>query len=200
MKINEQWYGDSQANEVANLAASVKDNAGYFIEIGVWQGVSFSYIARAVDPIVLCAVDTWRGNEDESTLTGVEHSSVTVAKTRDVKQEFIDNMQSEGITNYAIYPMHWRDFLTALYPYGSINGDKGIAFLHIDASHDYESVKANIEAALPFMLSGSVMCGDDYLTASDNRDDLHGGVMRAVKECLPDHTNINNLWVWKNTR
>lgn len=197
MKINEQWYGDSQANALAALAQEALAIEGHTIEIGVWQGVSFSYLARAVNPRVVLAVDTWRGNEDESIVLGGEHYSVTAARERDVYQEFIDNMRAEHITNFEVYKMHWKDFIDCVYPLATLNGDKGIAFLHIDASHDYASVKANIEAALPFMVSGAIMCGDDYLTASDDRADLQGGVMRAVKEVLPDHTHDNNLWIWR---
>jgi Methyltransferase domain len=197
MKIIEQWYGDNQASALAELAKTAPLDYGYIIEIGVWQGASFSRIAQAVNPHTVLAVDTWRGNEDESAVLGGEHYSVTVARERDVYQEFLDNMRAENITNFQTYRMHWRDFLTCIYPHGTINGDKGIAFLHIDASHDYASVKANIEEALPFMIPGGIMCGDDYLTASDDRADLHGGVMRAVKETLPDHTNDHNLWIWR---
>lgn len=184
----EQWYSDVQADALAGLARSVRHLDGLFIEIGVWQGKSFSSIAQAVIPNVVCAVDTWRGNEDESTVLGSEHTSVTLANERDVYQEFIDNMRALGISNYAEYRTHWREFLIA--------DISPIAFLHIDASHDYQSVRDCIAAALPHMLPGSVMCGDDYLTADDQRSDLNGGVMRAVKEMLPTHSSNNNLWVW----
>ncbi len=70
-------------------------------------------------------------------------------------------------------------------------------FVHIDACHDYESVKRTIKALLPRVIVGGIICGDDYLTACDERKDLNGGVMRAVKELLPDHYNIGNLWIWK---
>ena len=196
MIITEQWYGDSQAQALADLARQTTHLDGYFIEIGVWQGVSFSYICRAVHPLVVCAVDTWRGNEDESTVLGGEHYSVTAARERNVYQEFIDNMRAENITNFQVYKMHWKDFIDMLYPL-ELNGDKGIAFVHIDASHDYVSVRDCINALLPYMVEGGIMCGDDYLTASDNRADLQGGVMRAVKETLPNHQNNNNLWYWK---
>lgn len=48
------------------------------------------------------------------------------------------------------------------------------------------------------MVKGEIICGDDYLNSSINRHDLHGGVERAVKEALPNHNNIDNLWYFIN--
>jgi hypothetical protein len=73
-----------------------------------------------------------------------------------------------------------------------------IKFIHIDASHEYESVFETIKLVLPKMVKGGIICGDDYQTASINRHDLHGGVERAVKEALPNHNNIDNLWYFIN--
>jgi hypothetical protein len=201
MAFSENWYGDEQCAKVAELAKSCIDIDGYFIEVGTWAGKSASNIARAIYPATLLCVDTWRGNEDESIVTGIEHPSATFAKERDIYQEFIDNMAEQDITNFSPYRVKWQDFFDILYPFNDLApgtdnqlGDKGIAFIHIDASHDYDSVKDCIERVKPFMLTGGIMCGDDYLTADDTRSDLNGGVMRAVKELLPAHTNDNNLW------
>lgn len=203
MVFSEDWYSNDQCNTVAGLAKDANTD-GYFIEIGVWQGKSASAIARAIDPLTLLCVDTWRGNEDEIAVTGQGHATVEYAQTRDIFQEFLSNMAELGITNFQPYKLHWKDFFDFLFPYGDLKdagcdtpSDKGISFLHIDASHDYESVKQCIERALPLMIPGSIMCGDDYLTASDSREDLKGGVMRAVKEMLPGHTNVHNLWIWR---
>jgi predicted O-methyltransferase YrrM len=73
-----------------------------------------------------------------------------------------------------------------------------IKFIHIDASHEYESVAETIKLALPKLVQGGVICGDDYLNANMNRHDLHGGVQRAVMELLPMHGNLGNLWYFLN--
>lgn len=75
--------------------------------------------------------------------------------------------------------------------------DSLISFCHIDASHDYNSVKKTIEMILPNMVYGGVLCGDDILYANVNRPDLNGGVERAVQELLPNYTQIGNFWYWK---
>jgi hypothetical protein len=69
-----------------------------------------------------------------------------------------------------------------------------IKFIHIDASHEYESVFETINLVLPKMVKGGVICGDDYLNSNMGRESLHGGVERAVRETLPAHANIGNLW------
>ena len=73
-----------------------------------------------------------------------------------------------------------------------------IKFIHIDASHEYESVFETIKLVLPKLVKGGIICGDDYLNANINRTDLHGGVERAVREALPNHHNIRNLWYFIN--
>ena len=45
----------------------------------------------------------------------------------------------------------------------------------MDAAHDYESVKKDIETWLPKMKEGSIMTGDDYNSSWT-------GVIRAVDE------------------
>ena len=71
-----------------------------------------------------------------------------------------------------------------------------IKFIHIDASHDYDSVYNTIKLVLPNMVKGGVICGDDFLSANKDRLDLNGGVERAVSELLPNYKNIDNLWFW----
>jgi hypothetical protein len=75
--------------------------------------------------------------------------------------------------------------------------DNPIKFIHIDASHEYESVFETIKLALPHMVKGGIICGDDYQSANASRTDLHGGVERAVRELLPEHKNIYNLWYFQ---
>ena len=71
-----------------------------------------------------------------------------------------------------------------------------IKFIHIDASHEYESVIETINLVLPKMVKGGIICGDDYQSANINRHDLHGEVERAVREALPNHKSIVNLWYY----
>lgn len=56
-------------------------------------------------------------------------------------------------------------------------------FVYIDASHDYESVKADLEAWWPVVTAQGILAGHDY-------DSTHPGVMRAVNEFAQEHDVI----------
>ncbi len=190
--FHEEWYHPEQLKELAKLANDSMWPNGDFqeyknLEIGCWEGRSSIAITNAVYPESLYCVDTWKGNIDEK-----EPISEMAAKERNVFQQFIDNMVECTPGNFIPVQMDCHKFLREVsYIY---------KFVHIDASHDYESVKRTIEALLHKLIVGGVLCGDDYLTACDDRKDLNGGVMRAVKELLPNHYNIGNLWVWKKEK
>jgi Methyltransferase domain len=98
-------------------------------------------------------------------------------------------MKTLTLGNVQSHVMRSQDFFASF--------DQPIKFCHIDASHDYPSVKAEIEAALRLLLSGGILCGDDFQSASAQRADLQGGVERAVRELLGGFQSIGNFWFWQ---
>jgi hypothetical protein len=184
--FNENWYSPSQIKNVLVLVDMVKYLEGNIIENGCWEGKSTIAIANQCYPEKLICNDTWLGNVQESIITGIEHPTETILKTRDVYSTFIQNMNSFTKQNYQVVK---KDCIEWLKYYNS-----PIKFIHIDASHEYESVYETIKLVLPNMVKGGIICGDDFLTANINRVDLHGGVERAVRELLPNAKNIDNLW------
>lgn len=74
--------------------------------------------------------------------------------------------------------------------------NQSIKFIHIDASHDFDSVFNTIQLVLPLMVKGGIICGDDFINASQDRIDLKGGVENAVRTSLPTFKNIGNLWFY----
>ncbi len=186
--FNEDWYSNEQCIELAKLVSSIKHLEGDIIEIGCWEGKSTTYIANTCYPENVICNDTWRGNIDEGIVTGVKHSSTEIAESRDVYSRFIDNMNTLTKGNYIVKKMDCHDFMESY--------TRPIKFLHIDASHDYESVYKSIKMALPLIIDGGILCGDDFLSANMGRMDLQGGVERAVRELLPGFGNKGNLWYW----
>jgi hypothetical protein len=177
---------------------SVKDKgiSGRFVEIGCWEGKSASYIANAIYPEILICNDTWLGNVAESIATGIIHPSEMIVKSRDVYSCFINNMNALTKGNYSVVR---RDCLEWLKDLNKTNQYiRFIKFIHIDASHEYESVANTIRLVLPYMVDGGIICGDDFYNANINRLDLNGGVERAVREYLPSFKNIGNLWYYVN--
>jgi len=188
--FNENWYSENQISNLVNLVDQVKNLDGYIIEIGCWEGKSTISLANSCYPEFLICNDTWLGNVQESACTGITHITEVILKERDVYSIFINNMNNNTKKNYTIIKKDCIEWLKSF--------EGSIKFIHIDASHEYESVFETIKLALPKMVIGGIMCGDDYLSANINRHDLHGGVERAVKELLPNHNNIDNLWYFIN--
>ena len=86
--FNECWYDDSQIINLVDLVKKTPDISGDVIEIGCWEGKSTISIANACYPDTLICNDTWLGNVQESIVTGLEHPTETILKTRDVYDIF----------------------------------------------------------------------------------------------------------------
>jgi predicted O-methyltransferase YrrM len=188
--FHEDWYSDSQLILLVQLLTNVKNIDGNIIEIGCWEGKSTIALANNCYPETLICNDTWLGNVAESKVTGNIHATEIILKERDVYSIFINNMNNYTKQNYKVIK---EDCIEWLKKYEGL-----IKFIHIDASHEYESVIETIQLVLPKMVKGGIICGDDYQYSNMNRIDLHGGVERAVRESLPTHKNINNLWYFIN--
>lgn len=188
--FNEDWYYDYQIENLMNLLKQTKTIEGDIIEIGCWEGKSASHLANNCFPETLICNDTWLGNIQESLVTGVTHVTEVILKERDVYSNFINNMNTLTKQNYKVVKQDCIEWLKTY--------DGKIKFIHIDASHEYESVFETIKLVLPKMVKGGIICGDDYMSANINRHDLHGGVERAVRETLPIHQTIYNLWYYVN--
>ncbi len=61
--------------------------------------------------------------------------------------------------------------------------------IFIDTSHDYETTRDTILAALPRLTDSGVLAGDDY------SDEGTWGVKRAVRELCPQHF-VYMDWIW----
>ena len=153
--------------------------------MGCWEGKSTAYLANACYPAELQAVDTWKGNIDENP----NHPMAVIARERDVYRVFLNNIRSLTLGNVRAHVMRSRDFFA--------RQQRAIKFCHIDASHDFPSVKADIEAASKLLIPRGVLCGGDFLSANMQRADLQGGVERAVRELLPGMQTAKNFWLWQ---
>jgi hypothetical protein len=73
--------------------------------------------------------------------------------------------------------------------YKKIKGIESYDMIYIDALHDYESVKADIERAKKLIVPGGIIAGHDYC-------DRFPGVMRAVDEAFgrPDCVTSDTSW------
>lgn len=167
--FGEMWFGRESQAVLADLYQKVAHLDGNLVEVGCWTGRSTVALAKACTPAVVHAVDTWQGSPGEI--------SAELAAERDVYAQFCRNVGPLG--NVVAYRMGWRDYF-AKYA-------QPTRLLHIDATHTYEEVRDNLIEALPHMVAGGIVCGDDV---------HHPPVQAAILEVLGDTNTAATLW-WK---
>lgn len=164
--FHENWFGEASQEAVEGLVKMTSHLDGNVVEVGCWEGRSTLAIARACRPAVVHAVDTWQGSPGEI--------SSHLAGERDVLATFLANTDGHNIDAYI---MDWRTYFA--------DHAGPTRFLHIDGEHTYEQVADNIDAALPHMVAGGVICGDDV---------HHPPVQQAVLERFPGALSVATLW------
>jgi hypothetical protein len=126
------------------------------IEIGSWKGRSTKELLDGGATVT--AVDHWKGTSADGDSTDF------IAQQEDVYAEFMKNVGH--------YPNLKVMKMCSLEAAKSLNGDRfDMGF--IDATHDYENMKADLEAWLPKVKK--LICGHDYSPGWP-------GVVRAVNE------------------
>ena len=122
------------------------DENSHFVEIGAWKGKSTSFLAveilKSRKNIKFDVVDTWKGS-NEHQVHGEE-----------LYLDFLKNIEP---VRHIINPIR-KDSITA----SNFYQNDSLDFVFIDASHDYESVKADINAWYPKIKNGGVIAGHDY--------------------------------------
>ncbi len=180
--FHEDWYSDQQRTLLVRLCRYARDLPGAVMEIGCWEGKSTIALANTCHPEVLLAVDSWLGN-----LTEPDHPTVEILTRRDVFQTFIDNVGRLTFGNVEVHRADCFDFLSTF--------DQPVKFCHVDAAHDFASVRRTLEHLKPLVVPGGVLCGDDHASAHKDRADLDGGVERACKETFPAYISMENFWL-----
>ena len=173
MRFDEEWFGAASCKAVQRLVAATQGLGGRVIEVGCWQGKSTIHIAQGCYPTIVHAVDTWEGSPGEPS------ADIAGLPTRDVFAEFNENIAELTRGNVETHRMGWRQYF---------DEDRGpIRFMHVDAEHTYREVFDNIEAALPLMVAGGIICGDDV---------HHPPVVQAVTEHFGnDWRRDASLWI-----
>jgi predicted O-methyltransferase YrrM len=144
-------------------AVSKFNNGAKFIEIGSWLGQSAAYmaveIANSNKNIDFYCVDLWEANE--------EYKNASVVLENKFYQTFLNNIEP---AKDLIKPIK-APSLEAVSKFE----DEYFDFIFIDAAHDYENVKKDIEAWFPKLKRNGIFAGHDFVHT-------HMGVIRAVSE------------------
>jgi len=159
----EGWCEEHDLRWLAEKASTHKN----IVEVGCWKGRSTTCLADNTDGHVF-AVDTWLGSE--------EHNPPVIG----LYEEFCKNMKSY-IASLKVVPVRMASVDAA-----RILSGNTFDMVFIDASHDYENVKADILAWKP--LCKGLLCGHDA---------GHGPIMQATQELLPGVHHEHSMWVYE---
>lgn len=163
-KFGENWF-DFQ--DLYSQFVQQMNDGDIFVEVGCWKGKSVSYIAVEIinssKDIKCYAIDTWRGSK--------EHQNDNSVASNSLYELFLDNI--EPVKNVVV-PVR-KSSLEAVKDFA----DGSINVVYIDASHEYDDVKADILAWLPKVKRGGILAGHDYTWES---------VKKAVDETLGENS------------
>jgi hypothetical protein len=152
-----------------------KDNA-HFVEVGAWLGKSTSFMAVEIinsgKNIRFDVVDTWKGSTEHWKHPVIQkYGSAFPVFQNNIKpvQDKCHTIQKPSIEASKLYE------------------DESLDFVFIDAAHDYENVKNDIQSWLPKIKIGGTLAGHDF---------HFQGVRRAVKELLKHFDIYRNSWIF----
>ncbi len=160
----------------------LKKDTSLIIEVGTWKGRSTIQMANCLKKFnpstkaTIIAVDTWLGAPEFWTW-GLNDPTRGLSLNclqgyPQVFYTFTKNVKSYGhhdiIAPFPISSVQGADVLK----YYNISAD----IIYVDAAHEYEPVKADIEKYWPLLKPGGIMFGDDYLLPN------WPGVVKAVDE------------------
>jgi hypothetical protein len=135
-------------------AVATVPEGGVIVEVGAWLGRSTAYLAglvkRANRGIRFYTVDHCLGSNEEA------HAMVTNASGGNLAGALVNNLRHCGVYD-AVTPI-----LTTSLRAAELFAPESLAFVFIDASHDYENVRKDIAAWWPKVARGGLMAGHDY--------------------------------------
>ena len=176
-EFGEEWfsYPDLYKSMVEKFPSGSK-----FVEVGSWKGKSSAYmaveIANSCKKIDFYCVDLWE--------VSIEHEGMEeLSRLYDI---FLSNMKSVE-SYYNPLKMKSLDAVSRF-------DDYSLDFVFIDASHEYEDVKADIVAWLPKIKPGGVLAGHDYYIGDF---DYYPGVKQAVNEAFSEFEVKYNCWIFQ---
>jgi predicted O-methyltransferase YrrM len=179
----EGWMEVSDLEWLARHASHAK----LICEVGCWHGRSTICLADNTEGTVF-AVDTWGGSsEHHGTMPLLDPVAYTQFCDR-VFLAFCTNLKSY-IDRRKVIPVHIPSVEAAriFSRMKSIGHFPGFDMIFIDAAHEYENIKADIEAWTPLVAPGGLLCGHDA---------GHPPVAQAVEEAFPVRPQ-NECSMWR---
>ena len=149
-----------------------------FIEVGTYLGRSLCSLGEVVEQsgktFTVIGIDTCRGSGPEGPRRKDYHGSAVAQGGGSFAGALHKNILDCGYGD--TISLIISDSVTA----SRLFADASIDWIHLDARHDYDSVKTDIKAWLPKVKPGGWLSGDDY-------DDLKWPeTVKAVGDLLPE--------------
>jgi hypothetical protein len=155
-----------------------------FVEVGTYLGRSLCSLGEVVERsgkrIDVIGIDTCRGSGPEGSGGKNYHASAVAAGGGSFAGALHRNVLDCGFAEKITLVI--SDSLSA----SRLFSDASLEWVHLDARHDYASVKADIEAWLPKVRAGGWLSGDDY------NQEKWPEVVKAVSDTLPGAKSWSN--------
>jgi len=169
------WFQWRTAQEEA---ARYFPDGSFFIEVGTYLGRSLCSLVEAAErsgkTFTVIGIDTCRGSGPEGPRHKNYHGEAVNRGGGTFAGALHKNILDCGYGDSVMLIVADSVNASRLFANGSLD------WVHLDARHDYVSVKNDIEAWLPKVKAGGWLSGDDY----DNVK--WPEVVRAVHDLLPD--------------
>lgn len=169
------WFKWRTAQEEA---AACFPEGSCFVEVGTYLGRSLcslgEVVAHSGKHFTVVGIDTCRGSGPEGQSRQDYHAAAVAQSGGTFAGSLHRNILECGYGD--LITLVVADSLSA----ARLFANASIAWVHLDARHDYQSVKADIQTWLPKIQPGGWLSGDDY------DDDVWPGVVKAVRELLPE--------------
>lgn len=192
-----QWNGYGQnrfflgfLDLIKYVTGHLKGSNNTMIEIGSYMGESTSLFAATKAFSRVFAVEPFQGTEEFNDLLRQQFLdkglSCPYGNSKDEIWTFVYKLFKENTKH------HKEIRLLKNYSYEVVDSfvDKSIELIYIDADHEYDSVKRDLELFLPKVCPGGIIAGHDY------HEERWPGVVQAVNELvgLPDKTFDDLSW------
>lgn len=177
---NKDWLNENKKNYFFTGFTGMINELLHFlpkestmIEIGSYMGESTMMLASCKLFKKIYAIDPHHGTEKFNELFGYDWE--LVKKEFKINTRYFDNITLISDFSYNVIDMFENE---------------SIDFIYIDADHEYDSVKRDIELYLPKLKKDGIIGGHDY------SNDAWEGVFHAVNDILgkPDYIFEDSSW------
>lgn len=158
--------------------ASLLPRGGIAAEIGVQRGRFAKVLYRRAKPQRLHLIDCWQHQDDEKYDADTANVSDLLHEKnyRRTQQRLAAGIRCGRVQLHRGYSV----------PTLAAFNDQYFDWVYVDANHTYEGVTADLEACLPKMKIGGLICGHDYINSPYWRH-ANYGVVEAVDDFCQRH-------------